>query len=95
MNRAFNPFAIARGVLATALLTLAIGETAAVPAWEDSFTEPKVFEQDLSDDDLADPARPVVIELTDNQISEALFKDGPEPVDSPTVLAGFDPLQTP
>jgi len=97
MNRLSTPFsqrlpAPLRAILATALLTLSTGEAAAVPAWDDSFAEPTVFEQNFpATDDAADPASSTV-EWTDDQISVALFG---EPVESPTLLAGFDPLQTP
>lgn len=98
MNRLSSPSANTRvsiplrATLATALLALSMGEPAAAPARDDPFVEPAAFEQNFPMSD--DPARSVV-ELTDNQISEALFRSGAEPADSPTLLAGSDPLQTP
>lgn len=97
MNRLLNPpcarlSAPLRAILATALLTLSVGEAAAVPAWDDGYAEPTVFEQNFPvTGEASDPTRSIV-EWNDDQISVALFG---EPVESPTLLAGLDPLQTP
>lgn len=97
MNRLSNPFsqrlpAPLRAIFATALLALSVGEAAAVPAWDDPVIEPSVFEQNFPvADGASDPAGSIV-EWTDDQISIALFG---EVVESPTLLAGLDPLQTP
>lgn len=94
-----------RAALATALLSLSFGAAVAVPAWDD-YVEPTFFEQNFpagealafeqnfpASDLRADSGRPAA-ELTDNQISEALFLDS-EVIELFVLLAGLDPLQVP
>ena len=99
-----------RTVLATALLSLSFGAAIAVPE-PDDYIETAVFEQNFprSGDsaayaafeanfprsgNAAAPARRTA-DLTDNELSEALFQADAEVVEVFVRLAGLDPLRTP
>lgn len=82
----------AAAMLAFALLSVSVGPAVAVPAWDDP-VEPAVFEEHFPVSDASPAPADSTAELTDNQISEALFLA--VPVEVLAMLAGIDPLQTP
>lgn len=84
-----------RALLATALLTLSIGQAVAVPDWADSWTEPTVFEWNYPVQDERIVSAGATGDLTDNQMSEALFLASPEIIEALILLAGLDAQQTP
>lgn len=83
-----------RAALAIALLSLSVGAAVSVPAREDP-VEPAVFEQHFPVSEASAAPVASTADLTDNQISEALFLAGPEVIELLAMLAGIDPLQTP
>lgn len=96
-----------RAMLATALLTLSFGAAYAVSS-DDATAEAAVFEenyptgdivavfeQDYPASDAAVASTRGIAEMSDNEISEALFRASPEVFQALAMVAGLDPQQTP